>query len=325
MQEVPGRERGEQSTDAAPQSVVQALGSDDPWTRRRAGSALHGLLKTLHEVARKKQQVEQTIAQLREEITLARRARRKRNFRAFLLLIGALTIFFAQGKHIFMFWWMVFPMSGFWAVDRSRGYAAVQRLRETWDPRAVGVLAVVARDRDDLWSHPAVQALVTLLPRVRASDAAYIDAEGMKALIELLKEDHEPLRLALLAALEQIGDDRAIPMVREVRDSPRLALEVRQAAAECLPALENRVRLAQESSTLLRASSGLNPAEAAAVLLRPASGATAATDNLLRAANNRSAAPSTQTKTAEISLYSAQIPSETVSDDTTLPQGTSLF
>jgi hypothetical protein len=304
--------------------VAEALRSEDAWTRSRAGGALNGLLNTLQEVTRKKQRVEQMIEQLREEINLARRARQRRMFRAFLLLTGALGVFFVQGSHIFMFWWMVFPLSGFWAVDRSRGHAAVQRLSEAWDPRAVGVLAIVAQERDTSLSDQAQQALVALLPRVRASDAAYIDAEGMTALIELLKEDYDALRLALLTALEQIGDERAITRVMEVRDSPRISLEVRQAAAECLPTLKNRVRLARESSTLLRASSGLNPAEAAAVLLRPASGAPASTDNLLRAVDHEAAPPSIQTPTVDPARYFVQIPSESVSDDTTLQHGTSI-
>jgi len=306
--------------------VAEALQSEDAWTRSRAGGIMNGLLATLQEAARKKQRVEQMIEQLREEVETARRVRRGKRVRAALLLAAALLVFFTQGTHIVMFWWLLFPLSGLWAVDRSRGHAGVQRLSEAWDPRAVGVLAITAREHDVHLSHQAQQALVKLLPRVRASDGAYVDAEGMKALIDLLREgdDFDALRLALLQALEQIGDERAIPVVTGLRDSPRVRLEVRQAAAECLPALENRIRLARESATLLRASSSLSPAEASSTLLRPASDANASLDNLLRPVDNRAAASAAQAETTDPPLFSVPLPSEAVSDDTTLRSGTSL-
>jgi hypothetical protein len=303
--------------------VAEALQSDDPWTRSRAGGVMNGLLGTLHEVARKKQRVETMIAQLREEIEVARRERRGRRVRAFFLILGALAFLYAQGSHLFMFWWLIFPVGG-WAVDRSRSSATIQRLSEAWDPRAVGVLAIVAQEREPSLRYSAQHALVNLLPRVRASDAAFVDAEGMQALIALLREDHDALRLAILQAFEQIGDERAIPWVTDLRDTPRMSPEVRQAAAECLPALQNRARLAHESATLLRASSAMNPADASSVLLRPASGANPSAENLLRPAGYDLEAVSTQTETTDPPLFSVKLPSEPVSDDTTLRSGTSL-
>ena len=305
--------------------VEEAMQSDDPWIRSRAGGVMNGLLGTLHAVTRKKQRVEQMIEQLREDSRMARRARRGQIIRASVLLVFAVTLFYTQLADVIYYWWLAFPLSGFWAVDRSRGHAVVQRLSEAWDPRAVGVLAVVAQERDAALKHQARQALTNLLPRVKASDAAYIDAEGMSALVALLEEvDDDPLVLALLQALEQVGDESAIPGVLALHDSPHVHPKIRQAAAECLPALENRAHLARESATLLRASSGLNPAEAAALLLRPASGTTASTDNLLRPAENRSAMPSIQGETDDPPLFFVKLPSEAVSGDTTLPSGTSL-
>jgi len=304
--------------------VAEALESDDRWIRSRAGSAMHGLLATLEEVTQKKQRVETMIAQLRGEIETARRVRRAKRVRAILLLLSAAAFCYAMGTRIFWFWWFIFPLGGFWTADRSQSRKTIQRLSEAWDSRAVGVLAVVAQERDVELSHQAQQALINLLPRVRASDAGFVDAEGMQALIDLLREDYNELRLALLKALEQIGDERAISMVMDLRDSPRVNLDVRQAAAECLPALENRVRLARESATLLRASSGLNPADAAKALLRPAAGAPTATDNLLRSAGNHSPTPAAPVETTDPPLFSVKIPTESASDDTTLHSNTSL-
>ena len=304
--------------------VGQALQSDDLWTRDRATGVMNGFLATLQEVARKKRHVEKMIAQLREEISLARRARQGKIFCTFLLLLSAVALFFTQGTHIVMFWWLIFPLSGLWSADRSRGHAVIQKLSETWDPRAIGVLAVVAQERDPMLKHQAQQVLIDLLPRVRASDAAYIDTEGMEVLILLLREDAYALQLALLQAFEQIGDARAIPNVLHLRDSLFVRPELRKAAAECLPALESRVRLARESSTLLRASSGINSVEAAAVLLRPAAGAPVSAENLLRPVEDLSTAPSFRIETADSAPFSVKIPSESLSDDTTLRSGTSL-
>ncbi|MCW3053038.1 MAG: hypothetical protein JWN14_2208 [Chthonomonadales bacterium] len=304
--------------------VAEALESDDPWIRNRADGVMKGLLATLEEVARKKQRVETMIAQLREEIETARRARRAKQIRIILFLLSATAFFAMQGVHLFWFLWLFFPLSSAWDKERSTSRKTIQRLSETWDPRAIGVMAVVAQERDVELSHLAQQALINLLPRVRASDADFVDAEGMKALIDLLREDYDELRLALLKALEQIGDERAISMVMDLRDSPRVNLDVRQAAAECLPALENRGRLARESATLLRASSALNPADAPTVLLRPAAGAPTVTDNLLHPAGNYSPTPAAPFETTDPPLFSVKIPAESASDDTTLPSNPSL-
>lgn len=304
--------------------IDEALQSEDGWIQSRAAGEMQRLAVTLEAIARKKQRVEYIIAELRAEIKAVRLARRRRTVRVTLLTLGVAMLLFTQGWRLMNFWWLIFPMGGFWNIDRSRQREFIQKLREAWDPRAVGVLAILAQDRDSELNYYAQQALLNLLPRVRASDAAYIDAEGMAALIELLRVDYDALRLALLPALEQIGDERAIPMVMGVRDSPRVRLEVRQAAAECLPALENRVRLARESATLLRASSGVGPSEAAAQLLRPTTGAPAATDHLLRPAATGSGTPPEPLKTTDPTLFSAKTPSEAVSDDTALRSGTSL-
>ena len=302
--------------------VAEALQSVDLWTRSRAGGAMNELLATLQEAVRKKQRVEQMIEQLREEIRVARRAEQARLVRACLLGLGALTLIYIQGSHAFMFWWLVFPLSGSWAMNKSREHAMIQKLSEAWDPRAVGVLAVAVQDVT--LRNQALPVLISLLPRVRASDAAFIDAEGMAALVALLKVEDDPLLLALLQALEQIGDARAVPGVLALRDSPRVHPAIRQAAAECLPSLENRVRLSRESATLLRPSSGLNSADAAAVLLRPASDAVASPDNLLRPADKEPAVPSAQAETADPPLFSVRLPTEPVSHDTTGHSNTSL-
>ncbi len=300
--------------------VGEAVRSEDTWTRTRASGVVNGLVATLEEIARKKQRVTLMIQQLRDEIRAARRQRRKQAFRAVLLLMGLLVLFYFRGSSVFSFWWMIFPLSGFWALDRNQSEQVVNRLSESWDPRAVGILAVVARERDPTLTHRAMQALTNLLPRIRASDAAYIDAEGMQALILLLPDAPETVQLALLQALEQVGDKRAIPAVSELADSPEVRPDIQKAAAECLPALRQRARLVRDSATLLRASAAETPTEAASQLLRPVSGAPVPTDNLLRPAETPSETVLQSPTVAEPPVFSLKTPA----DDTNVRAGTSL-
>jgi hypothetical protein len=123
----------------------------------------------------------------------------------------------------------------------------------------------------------ADQALRDLLPRVRASDAPYIDGEQMAALLELVEEGNSHMQIAVLKALEQIGDHRAIPVVEGLVMVGRTTAVRRQATA-CLPFLMERVRLAHEQATLLRGSTSPGAATASVQLLRPASGGTGTTE-----------------------------------------------
>jgi hypothetical protein len=77
------------------------------------------------------------------------------------------------------------------------------------------------------------------------------------------------VQVALLQGLKQVGDERAVPLVRTLMDDPRE--EVRQEATECLEYVERRIHLNRESSTLLRASSGASVSYSTANLLRPSS------------------------------------------------------
>jgi hypothetical protein len=144
-------------------------------------------------------------------------------------------------------------------------------LEETWDPRAVGVLAIAYQEGSMDQSIAASRALHKLLPRVRASDAADIDAEQMNALLALAcrwaaRGDIET-KIALLQALEQIGDARAVPVVESLLNSYHDT--VREAARACLPALQSRLRRTKESATLLRASHSDSIGPGKGELLRP--------------------------------------------------------
>ena len=90
----------------------------------------------------------------------------------------------------------------------------------------------------------------------------------MNALLAIAYRSSRSLKLALLTALEQIGDARALPALEHLLADG--APEIRARASECLPLVQQRIRQKQESMTLLRASDAYSamPAEQ---LLRPAS------------------------------------------------------
>jgi len=250
--------------------VLVALQNADPQLRASAATAAQGLLKTLDQVALKKRSVEDTMALLMREIRAARQQQIRRIL-GIVVLIGAIIGLLALRVPVVGFGWMFVKILGaLWVADRAVDARrnAARTLGEAGDPRAVGVLAIALEDGDALVRRGAEEALHKLLPRVRAGDAAYITAEPMQALLSLLETGSDSLRIALLQALEQIGDERAIPYVNYlIVFGPS---SVRRRAQECLPYLEERARLARESATLLRASSATAVATAPHHLLRPA-------------------------------------------------------
>jgi hypothetical protein len=123
----------------------------------------------------------------------------------------------------------------------------VSRLGE--EPRAIGAIAQLCYYAPDVSTVDiAMKALLKLLPTVKASDARYVSDDQMQALLALLmvRNRHRinlrrfiNLPLAVLKALEQIGDSRAIEPVRSLTKGKSNSL-YHQAARECLAVLEER-------------------------------------------------------------------------------------
>lgn len=183
-------------------------------------------------------------------------------------------------------WWLWWIFGGGAAVDAAAGsrQKAASELAKINDPRAVSVLAVACRDGDPDTRTVAARGLKNILPRLQARDAAHITPEGMEALIALLRMADASLGVAILKALEQVGDARAIPTVERLAESPKrrrawavyLDAEtpqerLREAAAACLPYLRTRAEQERLRNTLLRPAQG--PDSPADILLRPASAA----------------------------------------------------
>ncbi|HZO92059.1 MAG TPA: hypothetical protein VFB38_27320 [Chthonomonadaceae bacterium] len=256
--------------------VSAALQSPDAHIRVEARASAKHLLATLQEVKRKKESVEAMMALLLQETRAARRRRYLRTATgtgAALLLIWL--IYITRGEIFQHFWWIIKIGAGAWVADKAvnKRREAASALSKAGDPRAVGVLALALRDGDSFVRNIAGSALRTLLPRVRASDTSYITPDQMNALLSLAYDEEDRLRLKipLLLALQQIGDERALPAVEHLLYDP--SRDVRRAAKECLPFVTERVRRARESATLLRASSATSIAAMPDQLLRPASGA----------------------------------------------------
>ncbi len=143
---------------------------------------------------------------------------------------------------------------------------------------------------DDLKTREIAQdALISVLPRLQASDAALLnDAQRAKLCHILSLPVENPLfkdvrylfqparnsaidiRIAILQAFEQVGDSKALSVVERLakREAGSAGEKrIQEAANQCLPALQLRTEEQRSSQTLLRA----------------ADASSAATDTLLRA------------------------------------------
>jgi len=177
----------------------------------------------------------------------------------------------------------------FRGVFRLKGL--MNNLANIRDLRITGPLIEIAALEEGNANKMAAQLLTRLLPRFRASDAKLLTDGQHAALLRTLNRANATPEyfVAVLKALEQIGDARALPVVeslatgRRATSAPR---RVQAAAQDCLPFLRIRCDQQRASQTLLRASdaAGMQPD----TLLRPAQGVgpTEATE-LLRAGSVR--------------------------------------
>lgn len=157
-----------------------------------------------------------------------------------------------------------------------------RRLAKIEDVRCIGRLAEVLEWPDSTVQQVAISSLSRLLPQVKASDRVLQTARQRANLHRMLTlpnaRRHAGFLVNLLKALEQIGDESAMPYVQQLAKAIPTSTQQRRvcdAARECLPYLELRADLNRNSQTLLRASSAFSVGED--MLVRPAS-ASGATD-----------------------------------------------
>jgi hypothetical protein len=280
--------------------------------------ARHQLLQTLYALVARKQKEEDERAAvqawaetLEKEIRAYRKWKRKQLLRwVYRIALSTLLLHLLLQGHADGAWWILFFIGGEAAVDAAADTRrqAAYTLARARDPRATSVLAVAARDGDRYTREVAIRGLKSILPTLKASDAKYMTSEGKEALLSLLHESDDPqLLTATLQALEQIGGQRDIPFVQPLTQwklprtlqrihllptglvllwltdtySPQSAEEehVREAARNCLLALQERAEQERLRNTLLR------PAQAhedlASVLPRPVQGSSETPPNML--------------------------------------------
>lgn len=158
------------------------------------------------------------------------------------------------------------------------------------DPSAVGPLVEALTWPEEGLRAVARDGLTRLLPRLKAGDGGLLSTSARTVLNGYLNRDaarsHPDFVIALLAALEQVGDTTALPLVQALAEmEARSARErhVVEAAGRCLPYLRLCADANQQSQTLLRAAHA--PGPDADILVRPAQpGVTGDTALLVRPA-----------------------------------------
>ncbi len=195
--------------------------------------------------------------------------------------------------------WGLIPMLGLLFVGLARLCAvtpvqveAIRVLAALDDVRTVGPL-LEALEWRDLAAFSGVRALATqaltrLLPRLRPEDTDLLDDHQRACLYRLLRhhpsDDQTELVVALLGAVAQVGDARAVSQLERMtrdRGGPLPRQRVRVTAQEALTQLHRRLESAP--GTLLRASSDTTSTD---LLLHPVTAATPTTTDpqqLLRA------------------------------------------
>lgn len=169
-------------------------------------------------------------------------------------------------------------------VRRQLRDRRLRQIADLDDVHAIGPLLDLMENSQEMWeyddpSRRAIKAaLVRLLPRLQASDAGWMTDAQRAALARTLYycthgkypwHYNPDLAVALLAALEQVGDSDALDYVRELAHmsaSKPDRKRIRDAALSCVPFLQEREREKQAMQTLLRASQeSIDPN----VLMRP--------------------------------------------------------
>jgi hypothetical protein len=223
------------------------------------------------------EEVEQLLATLEKE-ALKRKRRNKLIVGGILAFYGLMILIYIvvgieTGKFHSEFLSQLATMSGVFgavAAATQGQKKAAKELAQFEDIRAVGPLAEALEYQDKGLRSEAEAALIRLLPRLQASDAGHLNEDQRKCLHRALYCKNTSLVLAILKALEQVGDEKALPYVEKLAEGRTRRSRDRQIqadAASCLPYLKQRAEESRSRQTLLRAASALDtPAD---ILLRP--------------------------------------------------------
>ena len=213
-----------------------------------------------------------------EEISVQRRKQKRMQFATNVtltlallsFLIGVLTFFsvtsnFPSSSGIYLFLscfasavFLLFATAPF----ASRAQRALEgqesrilALAEINDLRAIGALLELMQASKGKMRETPRTALLKLLPALRASDFAAMNLAQKRALTGSLNFDDPELALAILKALQQVGDASTIPQVEKIakgRGDVSRDWQVMEAARNCLPFLQARTENPKDAAQLLR-------------------------------------------------------------------------
>jgi hypothetical protein len=163
-------------------------------------------------------------------------------------------------------------LAGIFVASSGAQKSAARALALLDDPKTVGALAEALEYSDLDVETVARNALIRNLPLLKASNAEFLSDDQRKCLHRVfLKADQDlKLGMAILAALDQVGDDRDVSAVKKLTEAEAATSnekKLQEKAKEILPGLEERAEMSRVANTLLRASS--TPASEV-TLLRPA-------------------------------------------------------
>lgn len=141
------------------------------------------------------------------------------------------------------------------AANNRRKVVAI--LIRSADMTTLGTLIRCLEEKSSDMDVVAADALKVLLPQVKASDRQYVSDAEIAILLKQLDGTDFTLTVAILKALEQIGDEKALQQVERMAQLPysrNYPKRVVEAAQECLPFLQQRAEQSRQANTLLRAS-----------------------------------------------------------------------
>jgi hypothetical protein len=240
-----------------------------------ANSITTPLVQQLQSPAIARQRVDELLAVVAEERRRLKIRRRRvmMGILAYVAFILMLVIFTKSGGVVSGMGGILSSLIAAAAVSKAQK-KATKELAEFEDVRSVGPLAQALEYQDRELKAVAENKLTRLLPSLQASDASLLDEEQRKCLYRALHGRNTELVLAILKALEQVGDDKALPHVEKLAEGEGVVRgdfsRIREAAQACLPALQQRAEWERSRQTLLRAASASDtPSD---VLLRPAGG-----------------------------------------------------
>lgn len=225
---------------------------------------------------------------LQENLMPIVRQRKRWEEVALLLLSGLCFVVFgrltlaAPGEwacflYLFLTIFSLSPTAFFWARTLTRRNAStlaktneVEHYLASNDIRALGALLDFYGD-SPFWKLSAQhkEILKNLLSGLKPEEGQLLSRKQKKYLVHLLYCDEKNLALAIFRALEQVGNEDQLALLKR-RNSYQSVFgaeqEVRDAYRSCVAAIEARAALGRSGSQLLRPSSSLERAD---TYLRP--------------------------------------------------------